>query len=140
MKVYVWGTGYAAKELLENELNDISVEAFIDNHEGNGNLRVIHPEEAVKEDYDAIIVTTGYAQEIYDQAVKMDFDMSKFIFVYNNYLFNDMNRNYALANKIFSAEYVNTIQSRYHVIRGMQQDAIKEAMLAMCVGGGELKR
>lgn len=107
MKVYVWGTGYAAKELLENELNDISVEAFIDNHEGNGNLRVIHPEEAVKEDYDAIIVTTGYAQEIYDQAVKMDFDMSKFIFVYNNYLFNDMNRNYALANKIFSAEYVN---------------------------------
>lgn len=134
MKVYVWGTGFAAKELLENELKDISIEAFIDNHKGNGNFRVIHPEEVVKEDYDAIIVATGYAQEIYDQAVKMDFDMSKFIFVYNNYLFYDMNSNYALANKIFPVKSVNIIQNRYHVIRGMQQDEMKESTLAMCVG------
>lgn len=129
MRIYVWGTGFAAKELLENELKDIPIKAFIDNHKGDENFLVISPEEAVKEDYDAIIVATGYAQEIYSQAVQLKFDMSKFIFIYNNYLYSDMNINYVLAHKIFSPKYVNVIKNRYHIIRGMMQDEVKESSI-----------
>lgn len=32
MIIYVWGTGFAAKELLENELSGIEITGFIDNN------------------------------------------------------------------------------------------------------------
>lgn len=31
MNIYIWGTGFAAKELLENELAELKFETFIDN-------------------------------------------------------------------------------------------------------------
>lgn len=122
MKIYIWGMGFAAKELLEKELKNIKIEAFIDNQKRECTLPVISPESAREKEYDAIIVATGYAREIYQQATEMGFDMSKFIFVYNNYIFEDMNVNYTLAEKIFGALYTGTIKNRYHVIRKMMLD------------------
>lgn len=87
-----------------------------------GDIRCFYPHEAVKLSYDVIIVATGYANEIYRQALELEFDLSKFIFVYNNYFYNDMNQNYELAGKVFTAEYVEIMKSRYHVIRGMLLD------------------
>ena len=126
MKIFVWGTGYAAQELLETELNDVNIIAFIDNNRQGkyGTHAIYKPEEAVKKEYDAVIVVTAYAQDIYEQALRLKFDMSKFIFVYNNYHFSDMNKNYMLAEKIFSPEYIKVIQNRYHVIRGMMKDEV----------------
>lgn len=128
MKIYIWGTGFAAKELLETELSNVIISGFIDNNKNSTGFETIYPEEAVHKDYDAVIVATGYAEEIYSQAEKMGFDMSKFIFVYNNYFYKDMNVNYSLASKVFSSRYIKVMQNRYHVIRGMMQDEIKSSI------------
>lgn len=130
MKIYVWGRGFAAKELLETELKDVNIAGFIDNNEDSADFEAVHPSEMIHGDYDAIIVATGYAEEIYNQAEELGFDMSKFIFVYNNYFYKDMNTNYSLASKIFSSEYIDIIQNRYHVIRGMMYDEMNSSIFS----------
>mgnify|MGYP005758856879 CR=1 FL=1 len=125
MVVFIWGTGFAAKELIEQELKNVKITAFIDNKMREPlpfGIRCYYPHEAVKMPYDAIIVATGYAKEIYEQASELGFDLSKFIFVYNNYFYDDMNENYELADRLFTAKYVEIIKNRYHVIRGMLLD------------------
>lgn len=134
MKIFMWGAGFAARELLESELAEIEITAFIDRSKKQMDGYIVYsPEEAVDLEYDVIIVATGYAGEIYKQAKKLGYDLSKFIFVYNNYLFHDMNINYELAEQIFSREYIEIIKNRYHVIRGMVQDEKKPAEF---FGGG----
>lgn len=102
MKIFMWGVGFAARELMEGELKEVKITAFIDKNKKKINDYVVYsPEEAVGLEYDAVIVATAYAREIYIQAKELGYDLSKFIFVYNNYFFNDMNSNYELAGQIF---------------------------------------
>ena len=129
MKIMIWGTGFAMQELMETELKGVNIEAYIDNKE-NKKYETITPEEASGREYDAVIVATRYAKEIYEQARKLGFDLSKFIFVYNNYKFEDLNVNYDLASRIFSPRYINIIQNRYHVVRGMLQDEVSKSIFA----------
>lgn len=133
MKIYIWGTGFAAKELLETDLKEIVIEAYIDNNRNyDCPLKpIISPEEAVNMEIDAVIVATGYSKEIYAQAINLGFDISKFIFIYNNYFFKDMNQNYILAESILPHKLVEIMKTRYHVIRGMMQD---EVMSQFCLG------
>lgn len=126
MKILMWGVGFAAHELLEGELAETEISAFIDkNKKKIDGYEVYSPEEAVHLEYDAIIVATGFAKEIYKQAKELGYDLSKFVFVYSNYIFQDMNTNYELAEQIFSKEYTDIIKNRYHVIRGMVLDEKK---------------
>lgn len=127
MRIFVWGRGVAAEELLENELSSTTIAGFIDNNKESSDKNVFAPYEVVKERYDAIIVATAHSQEIYQQAEKMSFDMSKFIFVYNNRLYKDMNQNYELVAKIFPQGYSEIIKNRYHMIRGMKQDEVRKS-------------
>lgn len=141
MKIFIWGTGFAAMEMLENEMSGIKVEAFIDNNAENVKEKkgrpVYFPQEALNKEYDAVVVVTKYSREIYDQAVELGFDMDKFVFIYNNYLFDDMNRNYKLAGEIFSNEYLEIIKHRYHVVRGMKMDEIKPQF---CLGNNRCQK
>lgn len=124
MRIFVWGIGFAAGELLENELKNVEIEAFIANTDKKEFARkpVYLPQEMKYKEYDAIVVATGYAKEIYTQARELGMDLSKFIFVYNNYLFEDMNQNYELASEIFEPSYIDVLQNRYRVIRRMERD------------------
>lgn len=123
MKIFIWGAGFAAFELLEDELKEIKITAFIDKSKKKLEDYVVYtPEEAVRLNYDAIIVATGFAQEIYVQAKNLGYDLSKFIFVYSNYIFEDLNLNYELACQIFSRNYIDIMKNRYQVIRKMARD------------------
>ena len=134
MKIFMWGAGFAARELMEGELKEVKITAFIDKSKKRiDEYAVYSPEEAVNLEYDAVIVATAYAREIYIQAKELGYDLSKFIFVYNNYFFNDMNSNYELAGQIFSEKYINIIKNRYHVIRGMMCD--ENSSSELCKGG-----
>lgn len=133
MIIFLWGAGFAAQELLESELQDVAVNAVIDNGktaETWKGIKVLSPEEAVALKYDMVIVATGYAKEIYVQASNLGFDMDKFVFVYNNYVYRDMNTDYDLAGHVFCPRYIEVMKSRYHVIRGMMQDEIKQPILS----------
>lgn len=106
MKIFIWGCGFAARELIESELSDIKISAFIDKNKKEFLDQMVYsPEEAVGLQYDAIIVASGFAGEIYSQAKELGYDLTKFIFVYCNYLLQDMNMNYGLAEQIFSKQY-----------------------------------
>ena len=123
MKVVVWGCGQVAMRLLDTELKNVNIEYVIDNNpEAISEYEVVSPVAAVKRKYDIVIVSNNYAKEVYAQAVELGYDMSKFVFIYNNFNFEDMNRNYELAERVFSPAYINTIKNRYHVVRGMVLD------------------
>lgn len=129
MDIVVWGTGFAAHELLENNLKNVKVSYFVDNdtniHEVGG-VKVISPIELLNIQYDAVIVANNYSPEIYTQAVSMGLDILKFIFIYRNYENKDLNSNYELIRDIFNDEMVNIIKNRYHVVRGMMIDEIEK--------------
>ncbi|RKI92358.1 hypothetical protein D7V94_06665 [Parablautia intestinalis] len=130
MRIFIWGCGFAAHELIERELSGIKISLFIDKNKKTFlEQKVYSPEEAVGMQYDAIIVASAFAGEIYQQAKELGYDLAKFIFVYNNYFFQDMNTDYRLAEQIFSQQYVEIIKSRYHVIRGMVLDEEKKHTL-----------
>lgn len=131
MKVWIWGAGFASKELVENELKDKKIEGIIDRNLNRAKSLAekfggagITPEEACREEYDLIIVATAYSHEIYKQALELGYNLNRFLFVYNNYKYADMNtkNSYELASQIFENSYVNVIKNRYHVIRGMELD------------------
>ncbi len=137
MKVFIWGCGFAARELIERELSEIKISVFIDkNKKVFLDQMVYSPEEAVGLQYDAVIVASAFAGEIHKQAKELGYDLTKFIFVYGNYLLQDINRNYGLAEQIFSKQYIEIIKNRYHVIRGMKRDE-KEAFTLL---GGKTTR
>ena len=123
MKVVVWGCGLISMRLLDTELKNVKIEYVIDNNPNAvSKYEVVSPEDAVEREYDIIIVANNYAKEIYAQAVELGFDMSKFVFIYNNLRVEDINKNYDLAEQVFSPEYIATIKNRYHIVRGMVLD------------------
>ena len=123
MKVVVWGCGLISMRLLDTELKNVKIEYVIDNNPNAvSKYEVVSPEDAVEREYDIIIVANNYAKEIYAQAVELGFDMSKFVFIYNNLRVEDINKNYDLAEQVFSPEYIATIKNRYHIVREMVLD------------------
>lgn len=102
MKVVVWGCGLISMRLLDTELKNVKIEYVIDNNPNAvSKYEVVSPEDAVEREYDIIIVANNYAKEIYAQAVELGFDMSKFVFIYNNLRVEDINKNYDLAEQVF---------------------------------------
>lgn len=65
-------------------------------------MRLYHQLRQLSGNTDIVIVANNYAKEVYAQAVELGYDMSKFVFIYNNFNFEDMNRNYELAERVFS--------------------------------------
>ena len=132
MKIYIWGTGFATSELLEKELSNIKIAGFIDSYkEEFRGAKCISPEQGTNLKYDAIIVCTGYAAEIYNEAIELSYDLDKFIFYYANLLPTDINRNYELVDRVLGEQYSYVIKNRYHVIRGMMYDDINKKKVAI---------
>lgn len=135
MKIFVWGIGFAAKELLEKELKDVKIAGFIDKKASvNHNLyikgvKVYAPDDIIKLEYDLIIVATGHSHSVYNQAKSIGIALDKMFFIYNNYTFADLNKDYTVAKGIFQTDYINVIKNRYHVIRGMHCDELSDSML-----------
>ena len=136
MNIIIWGTGFAARELLENNVVNADILCFVDNSittqkmeisgANKGTYKVISPEKLPDMHYDAVIVANNFAPEIYKQAISIGLDISKFIFLYKNYEVKDKNQNYELLKKVFSDEMAEVVQTRYHMIRGMMLDEIEQ--------------
>lgn len=120
MDIYIWGTGRLASVELGGRIDEKQITGFVDSNVTKRvfrGKRVYRPEEMLEKEYDAILVINIYAQEIYEQSIKLGLDIDKMIFVYNNYATVDINRNYMLAQKILGEEYSNVIQNRYLLVR-----------------------
>ncbi|MBE6015713.1 MAG: hypothetical protein E7241_10205 [Lachnospiraceae bacterium] len=135
MKLFVWGTGFVAKELLENEFKDIKISGFIDKKAyANSDMYLdgvkVYAPQVIKDlEYDLIVVATGHSYSVYEQAKEVGVDLGKLFFIYNNYIFEDLNKDYDAVRNIFTEDFVNIIKNRYHVIRGMHCDELGDGFL-----------
>ena len=120
MNIYIWGTGRLVGKVLGEFIEEDQIVGFIDNDPAKKRFMgkcVSAPAEMKEKEYDAILVITIHAKEIYDQSKELQLDLDKMIFVYNNYVATDINTNYALAEKIFGRAYSDVIRNRYLLVR-----------------------
>lgn len=120
MNIYIWGTGRLVGKVLGEFIEEGQIAGFIDNDPAKKSFmgkRVFAPVEMEDREYDAILVITIHAKEIYDQSKELQLDLDKMIFVYNNYVAMDINTNYTLAEKIFGKVYSDVIRNRYLLVR-----------------------
>ena len=91
-KILIWGTG----QLSWQPGKEFSKEEIIGYIDTNKKLDffakkpVYKPEDIKSLEYDAIIVSTIYSKEIYEQCVKYGIDRNKLICVYGNIFTEDI--------------------------------------------------
>lgn len=125
-RLYVWGTGVILARVLDYRINKDDIIAFIDNNEKKTEYlgkKVIRPNE-IEADYDAIVVATTRTKEILEQSIELGLDITKMIFLYNNVLSQDINKNYRFIADILGDDYANTIENRYHLVRNIAKDEV----------------
>lgn len=126
MKIYIWGTGRLVGKILGGGVKQIGIErieAFIDNNKSKSEYmgkKVFSPEEVVNMEYDAIIVANLFSREIYLQCEQIGIDLEKVIFLYNNCVLKDINKDYDFIESIIGGEFAELVKRRYHVVRGVE--------------------
>ena len=127
MKIFVWGTGFTAIDLLDEGLSIADVAGFIDNapKEKWHGKPVYQPAEMVDVAYDIIVVASDHGDEIDKQAQELHLDTTKFVYAYGNQQLYDLNENYMLASQIFSPSYIKVIKNRKRLIWGMDIDSLR---------------
>lgn len=121
MKIYIWGTGRLAGNVVGRYIGIDAIEGFIDNDKTKTEYmgkRVICPEQL--EHYDAILVANLYREQIAAQCLELGIDMEKVIFLYSNCIMEDMNKDYTFAEKVLGKEYAAVVKNRYYAVRGVE--------------------
>lgn len=127
MELYVYGTGCGAGELIEKGLDLSAVTAFVDGKGQTGHFlgkKVIRPEELAERGYDLILVTSRQSREILETCRRLGIRTEALLFLKNNYSLLDMNRSYALAEKLLGRELLVKLLPPHRVIR---EPAVREA-------------
>lgn len=123
MIMLIWGTGRLVGKVVGRYIEIDDVTAFIDNDRNKTEYmgkKVLRPEEASKIEYDAIVVANLFQKEIREQCNLLGIDLKKVIFLYNNCVLEDVNRNYNFVEQVLGKEYSEIVKNRYHVVRGVE--------------------
>ncbi len=124
MKIFIWGTGRLAGKVVGNCIALNKIEGFIDNNKCKNEYmgkKVITPEELKDIDYDAVLVANLFSREIYNQCCELRLHTDEFIFLYENFVVQDLNTDYGFISKILGNQYADIVKKRYHVIRGVEE-------------------
>lgn len=125
MNIFIWGTGRLVGKVVGKHIDIENIEGFIDNDESKKEYmgkRVYRPHEILNIRYDAICVANLYADEIYKQCQTIGIDLDRVIFLYNNSVLQDRNRNYRFVEAVLGKEYAEIVKRRYHVVRGVEAE------------------
>lgn len=123
MKLFIWGTGRAAGNIIGKYIDLNLVEGFIDNAEDKKEYMgksVFSPDKLLHMEYDAVLVANLYSAEIYNQCINLGIDLKRFIFLFKNYMIQDLNRDYGFITNILGEKTSEIIKKRYHMIRGAE--------------------
>lgn len=123
MRTFIWGTGRAMGAVVGRYIELDEVEAFIDNDRSKHNYMgktVIPPEEITQHSYDAILVANQYREEIMKQCMELGINLEKVIFLYNNCILEDVNKDYEFVARVLGKKYADIVKNRYHVVRRME--------------------
>lgn len=123
MHIFIWGTGRLVGKVVGKHISIEDIDGFVDNDESKKEYmgkRVYSPKEMLDTEYDAICVANLYADDIYKQCLDIGIDINKVIFLYNNSVLCDMNKDYGFVETVLGKEYSEIVKKRYHVIRGVE--------------------
>ena len=91
MRIYIWGTGCGASELLEQGLELDRVCAFVDSFPcGDSFLEkpVLLPEKLTNETCDLLIITTRHADAVAKRCAELGIPKEKCLFLKNSHIQN----------------------------------------------------
>jgi len=123
VKIFIWGTGRVAGNIIGNYIDLNLVEGFIDNTADKKEYmgkKVFSPDRLLNMEYDAVLVANLYSTEIYNQCINLGIDLKKTIFLYKNYVIQDLNNDYEFIKEILGERVSDIVKNRYHMIRGVE--------------------
>lgn len=120
MKIYVYGTGCGAGELIDHTLPPEKVAAFIDSEPRSREFLgkpVITPEELAARDYDLVIVTTRQAETVAVRCREAGIEGRKLLFLKNHLVLSERNQCYTAAAEALGAAFAEKLRRSERVIR-----------------------
>lgn len=124
MEILIWGTGELAAHVVKN-ISENDIIGYIDTYKEEkifAKKPLYKPDEVKNLKYDAILVSTIFAEEIAQICLKNDIGLEKVIFAYGNVKSIDMNSDYNFIGRILGDRYASFIRNRYHQIRDIDAD------------------
>lgn len=120
MKIYVWGTGCGAGDLLDTALLPEQVTAFVD-EEGVLkhflNRPVISPGELAQGDYDLILVTVRDADGVQRRCRELGIDENTLFFLKNDAVLMSRSRAWDAARAVLGDAYLDERRGQERLIR-----------------------
>lgn len=119
MKIYVYGTGCGAGDLVDEALPIEKIEAFVE-REGGGSFLgrpVISLEELAGRDFDLLIAASRDSGRVAKELDALGVAADKVFYLKNHLVPVDRNRSYELARKTLGEDYVNHIRFSERLIR-----------------------
>jgi len=120
MKLYIWGTGCGAGDLIDHGLDVSQVCAFLDSAPASDSFLgrpVLRPEEVKDEGTDLILVASRHVEEIASKAAKLGITADKLVFLRSNWQLCDRNRDYTAAESILDQSYLDSVRAPQHAVR-----------------------
>ena len=120
MKLYIWGTGCGAGDLADQGLDLSQVCAFLDSAPVSDSFLgrpVLRPEAVKKEDIDLILVASRHVDEISHRASELGIAAEKLVFLKNNWVLYDRNRDYTNAETVLDPAYLDSVRASQHIVR-----------------------
>ena len=113
MKLYIWGTGCAAGELLDHGLAAGELCGFVDSdarQESFLGLPVQTPEALVTRDFDLILVASRQVEAISARAELAGLPADKLFYLKDNWQLRDRNCSYEAASSVLRTEVLRALQ------------------------------
>ncbi len=146
MRIIIWGTGREARKMLDNGLN-AEIVGFVETVKTKDIYKdypVFTPDNLP--DYDYMIVANTFSGEIYDLCLRKGIDLSKVIFMKNDYthfwngdeaivnILGEKNyANYALEYRKWENTFVKFDIEKYNAMNTREEFAIMDKYLYPCI-------
>ena len=120
MKLYIWGTGCGAGDLVDQALDLSAVCAFLDSAPMSDSFLgrpVLRPEEVRDGDIDLILIASRHAEAIAQKAAELGIAAEKLVFLKNNWQLTDRNRDYMAAEKVLDPRYLESVKAPQYTVR-----------------------
>lgn len=124
-KIYVWGTGCVAGELMESSLDIREIAGFLDSVPGKKTFLgkpVYAPSQLVGAEYDLIVIASRSSREILKTCQELGLDRKKLLFTRNSQTVADLNESREYAAEILGGETVNAMIPEAWLVPGPAAD------------------
>jgi len=120
MKLYIWGTGCAAGDLIDAGLAIGQVTAFLDSETRGGSFLgrpVLRPEAADTDGEYLVLVASRHVEEIARQAAACGIGEDRLLFLRDNWTLTDRNTDYGRVRQLLPPALLASLQSPPRAIR-----------------------